>query len=146
MSNVLRLSQEKGRRAVAAITISALAALGISSCSSETNQVTWMLNATCPEDEAPEVKNVSHRADIGTFEIACGDQAPTSVEVISGPSDRADTNEPTTGDHNIEVEVEDYTDSWSAGDARITAITTEEEMTRVVIKDMESFDRVAVVE
>lgn len=106
MKEVLRPAAERSRQIIATGTLSALALVGISSCSSDTETVSWKLHAACPDDKAPEITSAREWAGDVTLQVACADEAPSSVEIVSGPTE-TDSAESAETVHNIEVQVND---------------------------------------
>lgn len=105
MKEQIKPSFERGRKTVAAVTLAALASLGVSSCS-EDRPTTWSLAVTCDKDSEPFITPLGkeslgkYRSDGSriSFGVICRDtdnritSVPT-IEVVQGPgAEIADSN------------------------------------------------------
>lgn len=142
MRELLNIS-ERGKRAAVACTVGILGIIGVGGCAGDTETVSWALDANCPEESAPEIRNTSTRGSLGFVEIVCNDgSVPTSVEIVEGPvSGKLDTL-----DHNLEVSFGNRS-GFFGKDAVIENITMNEERARIVFNGVSNgFSRTAVVE
>lgn len=145
MREVFRPTYEKGKRVIATSTLGILAAIGIAGCASETETVTWGLQATCSKNESPEIRNIQSRGGYGSFQIACGNEAPVSVELVSGP----DTSAEEDARQNIEVVVSDENGGiLGLAEGRMSYIDIDDEAgtASVNFKDVDDIVRVAIVD
>ena len=136
--------QPRSRRWLAALGVGAIAILP--ACGSKTETVQYDLQVTCPSDTQPEVSDVEVNSFIGAFTLTCDGEAPMSVSLIDGPRDEVYPTTPeASGSHTVEVVIEDYSDNWAGGEASISTISMDESGARVVIEDIEDFERIQVV-
>lgn len=105
MKEQIKPSFERGLKTVAAVTLAALASIGVSSCS-EDRPTTWSLAVTCDKDSEPFITPLGkeslgkYRSDGSriSFGVICRDtdnrttSVPT-IEVVQGPgAEIADSN------------------------------------------------------
>jgi hypothetical protein len=122
MKEQMKPSFERGRKTVAAVTLAALASIGVSSCS-EDRPTTWSLAVTCDKDSEPSITPLGkeslgkYRSDGSriSFAVTCRDtdnrttSVPT-IEVVQGPSTIVDSyteaaaNVVITGIHRVGIE------------------------------------------
>lgn len=136
--------QPRSRRWLAVLGVGAAALLP--ACGSKTETAQYDLEVTCPPETQPEVRDVIVNSLGGAFTLTCNGETPLSVSIIDGPGDKVyDNNRHKDESHTVEVVFEDYSNDWSGGEASIGKIATNESGTRVVIDDIEDFERIQVI-
>ncbi len=133
-----------GRKWLAGLGVGILTLLP--ACGGKTETVHYDLQATCANDKELQITDIDVNGVAGGFTLSCEGEAPTSVSVIDGPEDEVYPTAANSEDsHIVEVAFEDYSDNFSGGEATIGKITIREDGARVVIQDMEDFERIQVV-
>lgn len=136
-------TREKGKRFIAAGTLSALAILGISGCS-EQKDASWELAVDCPDEQELNTKNFESHGSIHKFEMSCGeDTMPSSVEIVTSP--QLETGGSTIDSaFVVDINATDSTGFFSDGTADID-IFDEDAFTKVVVSNIDSLDRVNIL-
>lgn len=142
-----RLSpREKGKRIIAASTLTVLAMLGISGCS-EQESFSWKLGVDCPDGKELTAGNYQSNGAIKTFELSCGkDEAPSSIQIIESPQLKNDKNAPIKG-YEVDISASSYAGSLKLefGNPRLTTEDNPDSgNTEVTLREVDSLDKVNI--
>ena len=104
------------------------------------------MQATCPNDvQSPEIRNIRTGGVIASFDVSCEGEAPSSIELVSGPEAQISEE----AQYNIEVVMNDESGGFlgpQKGSLNNINVDNEAGIATVNFQNVDDVVRVAVIE